>query len=392
MITNGWVRITALAAALVALAAALFIVRILYAPVIEPVLGVLLPLSIALALALLLDPTIDRMQRRGLSRGLSVAIVAIAFIGAFAVLLIFLVPVLVRQAAEMANNLPKYFGQVQDYISRFISAHQALLRKFHLPTTMEGVAARLSGWFQDAATASLSHIGALLGGLLGKAVWLILIPIVTIFLVVDMDRLKAKALLLVPERHRERTAQLATSVGRVFGAYIRGLVTVAFLYGIVCGAALALWKVPYAVMLGAAAGALSLVPYIGTISTLILVVVIALVSAPAAPLHAVWVAITILVLNQLFDNLVSPKVVGRAVGIHPALAIVALLIGARLFGIVGMILAVPAAASVQIIVLEFYPPLKGPEREEKPRGPSLLLRLWRRFRWKKGMEGAERAG
>lgn len=379
MITNTWLRITAWAAGLVAVAALLNIIALLYEPLIRPVLDVLLPFSIAVALALLLDPAIDRMEKRGMPRGRAVAVVALCFLLVIAVFGVFVVPVLINQAKELADNLPGYYTQAQDYVGRWMAGHAGLLRRFHAPTTMKALYAQISAEVQSAASGAISGAGALLANWASKSIWLVLIPIITLFMLADIDRIKAKALLLVPEKHRERTGSIVNSIGRVFGSYIRGLITVAVLYGTSCGIALAIWRVPYSVMLGAAAGALSLVPYIGTFSTIVLVALVALVSHPENPMYAVWVALTILVINQTFDNGVTPKVVGKAVGVHPALAILALLIGGQMFGIVGMIISVPVAASIQIVVLEFYPPLRGPKEKRKKREkPGFFSRLWQR--------------
>lgn len=374
MITNSWIRITAWAAGLLAVAAALHIIQLLYMPIIKPVLDVLAPLSFAFALALLLDPAIDRIQRRGLSRGAAVGVVAAALLAVIAISSIFLIPALIDQAKELGNNVPGYTREAENYGSRFMLRNRDLLERVHLPTTIEGVSSRYGGQIEKAAAASFSRVGNWLGGLVSSIIWLVIIPIVTIFLLIDIDKIKAKALLLMPERHRERTASLASFVGRVFGAYIRGLFTVAILYGIASGVAIWLWHVPYAVILGAAAGVLSLVPYIGTISTVFLVGIVAMVTS-GNPMLGLWTAATILALNQAFDNAVTPKIVGKAVGLHPALAIIALLIGARMFGFMGMVIAVPVAASIQIVVLEFYPPLKGPKEDEKPPKPSFLARI-----------------
>ncbi|MEN6372794.1 MAG: AI-2E family transporter [Armatimonadota bacterium] len=374
MTTRSWLRITSWAAVLLAVAAALHIIQILYLPVIKPVLDVLLPLSFAFALALLLDSTIDRIQRRGISRGAAVGIVALAFVAVIVISAVFLIPALIDQAKELAKNAPTYTREAGTYINGFMSNHRSLLERVHLPTSMEDISTRYGSQIENIAAASFSRVGTWLGGLLSSIVWLVIIPIVTIFLLIDIDKIKAKALLLAPERHRERTASLANSVGRVFGAYIRGLLTVAVLYGIACGVVIRILGVPYAVILGAAAGVLSLVPYIGTISTVILAGTVAMV-ASGNPMMGIWAALAILVMNQAFDNAVTPKIVGKAVGLHPALSIISLLIGARMFGFVGMIISVPVAASIQILVLEFYPPLRGPKEEEKPKKPSLFARI-----------------
>lgn len=387
MITNSWVRISAWAAGLLAVAAALHIVQVLYKPFIGPVLETLTPIFFAFALALLIDPTIDRLQKIGLSRGRAVAFVALAFVAVIVIISIFLIPVLINQATELAANMPKYWSQMEGYISGVMSDNAGLLRRAHLPTTIAGISERYGQQIGSIATNSFSTVAGSLAGLLSKVIWLILVPIVTIFLLIDIDRTKSKILLFVPEQYRERTSSLAGSIGHVFGAYIRGLLAVALLYGIACGIAIAIMRVPYAVMLGAAAGVLSLVPYVGTISTVLLVSLVAFVSSPGHPMSALWAALVILALNQLFDNVINPKIVGKAVGIHPAISITALLIGAKLFGLMGMIVAVPIAASIQIVVLEFYPSLRGPDQEEEKPKPSLWSRL--RAKWKKAEDGTE---
>lgn len=388
MVTNNSSRVFAWAAVLVAIAAGLFIINALYEPILRPILAVLLPFSVAVTIALMLDPAITAMARRGISRTGAIAVVAVLFLSSVAILMIVLVPLLVHQTADLQNNLPKYGTQVQLQTNRLLQENQGLLRRFHLPTRIQDINALLTTQAPKWAEESLKNVGSFLGGLASTAVWLVLIPIITVFLLPDIDRLKKKTLLLSPERHRKHTEAILGSVGRVFGAYIRGLLTVALLYGIACGVAIWLWGVPYAAILGAAAAALSLIPYIGTISTLIivaLVTVISELSAPSGnPMKAVWVAATILLLNQLFDNFLSPKLVGKAVGIHPALAIFALLVGGQMFGLVGMVISVPVAASIQLLVLEFYPAMGGPAVDkEKPAKPPLLIRLVQRIRNRK---------
>lgn len=376
MITNSWVRITAWAAGLLAVAALLHIVQILYGPVIAPVLSVLSPLSIALALALLLDPTIDRLQRRGLPRGAAVGLVALLFLAFLVLIISVLVPILIKQAGELSQRVPGYWLKAESSINDCMSKNQGLLKRTNLPTTMQEVSARYSKQIQTFAGATFSRFTGALQGMIGKVIWLVLIPVVTIFLLIDIDRIKQKTLLVIPEKHRMQTAELANSIGKVFGSYIRGLLLVACLYGVICGTIIRLYGVPYAVMLGVAAGILSLIPYVGAITTVVLATLVAFVSHPGNPSIALYLAITIILANQVSDMLITPKIVGKAVGLHPVIAIIALLLGASLFQFAGMLIAVPVAASIQIIILEFCPALKGPEVEDKPKKPSFLRRMF----------------
>lgn len=378
MVTNSYYRALTWAAVLLSIAAGLYIVSILYNPLIRPILQVLLPFSIAVVLALLLDPAITWMSQRGLSRGTAVALVIFLFLLTVVILAMVLIPVLIRQASELSDNAPKYVSTAQVQATRFMQSNQALLRRLHLPTNMQAINKLVSQQAPAVLSESFKNVGGILQSIISTAVWFVLIPIITVFLLPSMDQLKRKALLFVPEKHRSHTQIILASVGTVFGSYIRGLLTVALIYGFACGIAIRLWGVPYAAILGALAAGLSLIPYIGTISTLILVALVTVVSESAMPtgnpMKAVWVALTILALNQIFDNLLSPKLVGRAVGIHPALAILALLVGGQLFGLVGMIISVPVAASIQLLVIEFYPQLKDKDQETKPSKPPFLTR------------------
>lgn len=368
MVKNETPNVVIVAASMLVIAALLYIIQVLYVPIIKPIFEVLLPFLAALAIALMLDPVIDRLSKRGMSRGLAVALVGTTFLGAILIAAIFLIPALVHQGQDLYKNGPEYLSQADVYINKQMVTHKSLLERFHLPINTKGLANSLSSKL-PAAASSLENVPKYLGGFVSGAVILILIPIITVFLLMDIDKLKKKALLFVPKAYRDKTALLVGAMGKVFGSYIRGLITVSILYGIACGLFIAVRGIPYAVMLGTIAGVLSLVPYIGTISTLIIVGIVTLVQQPGHPMNALWMVLGLLVINQLFDNLVSPKVVGKAVGIHPALAIFALLLGAQLFGILGMILSVPVAASLQLLAMEYYPELKIEEEKKAKRSP-----------------------
>lgn len=373
MISNSWMRITSWAAGLVAVAAALYILQHL-SPWLRPILDVALPFSVAIGIALLLDPIITRLARR-MPRGVAVATVALAFLAVVVAVAWLLIPAIIAQGKTLAGNSDDYSRHVQSYVEKFVSTHESQLHRLGLPSTMKELSDKVSRWSSGLGQSTLSGATAFISAFAAKAIWLVIIPIVTIFLLADIDRLKRRSLLLVPEPQRERTAHIAGSIGRVFGSYLRGILTNAALYGMSCGILIWAMGVDYAVILGVTAGVLSLVPFIGTITTLTIVVVVTLVTHQGPATYAVVVALALLFVNQVFDNVIGPRILGKAVGIKPALTIFALLVGSAMAGIPGMILAVPVAASIQLVVLELYPPLRDPEEEERKPRWSIFGRL-----------------
>jgi len=369
----------------VTIAALIYVINSAFDPVIKPLLEILLPFCVALAIALALDGAIVRLQRRGLSRASAVTLVAVIFIAAIACFVIFVVPILIGQAVDLANNSPRYFDKIQTSLTHAIESNQRILKRFNLPSTTQEVLDEISKEIPALTSGFFKGLGGFLTEVASKAIWVILIPIITLFLVADIGTLKQRSLLLVPAKSREQTAEVATSIGHVFGAYVRGLVTVAIIFGLLCGIVLWMWGVPYAAILGAAATVLSLVPYIGVFSTVVIASLVELVHqlsiTDGNPITALWVALSIIAINQITDNLISPKVVGRAVGLHPAISILSLLIGGKLFGLAGMVLAVPVAASIRIVILELRPELKV--SEEKQPEPFLRKLLKKKLSSKK---------
>ena len=201
-------------------------------------------------------------------------------------------------------------------------------------------------------------------------VQLILTLIITFYFLVDIDRLRARLFYLAPEKWRPMMGHVGSDVGGVFSDYLRGLLIVCALYGVTTIGllyGLSLFHhslAQYALLVGAAAGVLYAVPYLGSFTTALVTFIVAFAAATGdhqsgLAFGGIAVAAT-LVVNQVFDNVVTPRVVGGGVGLHPILALFALVIGGELFGIAGMLLSVPIAGSIQAILFRLFPRLTQP--------------------------------
>ena len=335
----------------------------------EATLDVITPFAIGLVLALLLDPLADKLMRRGLSRMAAAGLV----FGVFLLLLVGIgwltVPLLIGQAGDLAQNGPNYISGLQDYVNHFLHTHPKI-GPIKLPGTVAQLSQQFSGQASDYLKQVSGHVYGFLVGSATIAIEFILTLIIAFYFLVDIDRLRARLFYLAPEKWRGLMGQLGSDVGGVFADYLRGLLIVCALYGLFTVGllyGLSIFHHPmarYALLVGAAAGVLYAVPYLGALSTALVTFIVAFAAATAdhqSGLAFGGIALgATLLLNQVFDNVVTPRVVGGGVGLHPVLALFALVIGGELFHLPGMLLSVPIAGSVQVILFRLYPRLTQP--------------------------------
>ena len=335
----------------------------------EATLAVSAPFVIGLVLALLLDPLADRLMKRGLSRTAASGLV----FGVFLLLIVgigwFTIPALIGEAKALVENGPIYIAGLQDAVNKFLAAHHKI-GPVKMPANFaqltSQVSAQVSGFLQLAG----GSIGTFLIGSATLLVQLVLALIIAFYFLVDIDRLRARLFYLAPEKWRSMMGHVGGDVGGVFSDYLRGLLIVCALYGVSTIGLLYGLSVfhhslaQYALLVGAAAGVLYAVPYLGSLTTALVTFVVAFAAATGdhqngLAFGGIAVAATLAV-NQVFDNIVTPRVVGGGVGLHPVLALFALVIGGELFGIWGMLLSVPIAGSIQAILFRLFPRLTQP--------------------------------
>lgn len=349
MPTDSASRTLLLLAGLALLAAGVWLVR-----------DVLPPFVIAAALALLLDPVLGRMQRAGMPRWAAVGITFLAFVAILFGSMAVLVPLAVNQLSELIRNLPQYTAQLQSLADDWALKNAALLQRLHLPPSLSDLSrdyqqdiSRYAQVFLERVFQSLQASAGLLG-------WLVIVPIVTLYLLADLNSLRTRVAYLIPDRHRDTVVGLAVQVSRVFGAYLRGLSALCLCYGFIVYLVLEIGvHLNYALVLGLLAVVLYAVPYLGQL-TLVLAAVLTAWVTGKSPGQIIGLVVAILVVGQLFDQVITPRVIGKQVGLHPVIGIFALMVGGQLFGLMGMVIAVPVAASVRVVLIQLFPRLSEP--------------------------------
>jgi len=309
---------------------------------------VLLPFVIGAAVAYLLDPVVDRLERRGLSRNLATSLITLAFVLLLLAMLLLLIPLATSQLLSFLDRMPRYFNKLQELASPYIVD---LVE--HLPDID-------AGKIKDALGAAGSMAGVLAqilkkvmeGGMvvLDLLSILFITPVVTFYLLRDWDVIVAKVDAWLPRPQAPMIRRLAREIDGVLAAFIRGQGTVCVVMAILYAVGLALVRLDFGVLVGIGAGVVTFIPYLGSIAGIGVALVIGAVQFLPSfwPLLAI---IAIFVLGQILEGYVlTPKLVGDKVGLHPVWVIFALLAGASLFGFLGMLLALPVAAAVGVLV------------------------------------------
>jgi predicted PurR-regulated permease PerM len=222
---------------------------------------------------------------------------------------------------------------------------------------------------------ALGSLTVFLGGVASKALWLVIIPIATFFFMRDYPVIRARMIALFPDAYQDRIDSMSREVVDVFSAYIRGLAKICGLYSIIACILFWLLGLQYWLFLGLLAGAFYAVPYVGQLVTALGSGIVAYMMDAHRVLffipvethsarYTVIVVVVAVVVQNVFDQLLYPRLVGGSVGLHPVVSIFSLMAGATLFGVWGMLLAVPVAASLQILMVTFFPKLtqKPPDR------------------------------
>ncbi|MGP9822304.1 AI-2E family transporter [Salinarimonas sp. NSM] len=339
---------------------------------------ILLPFVAALALAYLLDPVADRLERLGLGRLAATLLILLAFVLVLVLVLVLILPLVARETTAFLESLPGYVARLQ---SLLVERGAPLLDYLGVEISGEELQRNIG----DIVSRGAGYLGTVLGTLLasGQTVisvfsLLVLTPIIAFYLLVDWDRMVATVDGWLPLRNRATIRRLAGEIDSVLSRFVRGQATLCLILGGFYALALMAIGLNFGALIGLVAGLLSVIPYVGSITGLLLSVGVAIVQFWP---DWIWIVATlsIFLFGQFVEgNFLSPKLLGGAVGIHPVWLMFALFAFGSLFGFVGLLLAVPLAAMVGVLTrfalgryLEspFYDPAigRGPQRPAEDR-------------------------
>nr|WP_281802739.1 AI-2E family transporter [Methylocystis echinoides] len=317
---------------------------------------VLAPFVAGTALGYLLDPVADRMQRWGVSRLGAALLLLSAFIAFVVTALVILLPILTHQLAGFLTALPGYLqtlhGLVIEWSARFSSDYfKEFLERYGLG--VPSLNFDVEKYFNDLASQGAALIGDFLKSLIWRGYALInvvslivITPVVAFYMLLDWDHMVQIIDDLVPPRHREDVRLLARDIDRALAGFVRGQSLVCLFLGVWYAVGLSAIGLNFGFLIGVIAGFLSFIPYVGSITAFVLSIIISIVQAWPhinLPIEAIAIVTTGLIMD---GYVLSPRLVGASVGLHPVWIMFALLAFGALFGFTGLIVAVPVAAAL----------------------------------------------
>ncbi|MGH6851795.1 MAG: AI-2E family transporter [Methylocella sp.] len=321
--------------------------------------GVLLPFAAAFALGYLLNPVVDRLERLGFNRLGATLLIMACFVLVLVSISILIVPVVWRQLVSFIGELPDYAVKLEELISAETTRlgrdyGGILMDKFGLGGNAgaEFVSAT-NGLVAQAAQGAAAFLNSILtrgAALISLISLLVVTPVVAFYMLLDWHKMIATIDGLVPLRHRETVRALAREIDTALAGFLRGQSLVCLILGAWYGIGLTLVGLNFGLLIGITAGVLSFIPYVGSLIALILSSTVAIVQDwPQWKLLAM--SLGVFLIGQFLEgNILSPKLVGASVGLHPVWPIFALLAFGSLFGFTGLITAVPFAATAGVIM------------------------------------------
>ncbi len=304
--------------------------------------NVLLPFLVGGAIAYFLDPVADRLQRLGLSRVAATSVITLVMLIVMVALMLSVIPTLFAQLAALVDAAPEIAKRLQTFLlERFPQLQDST-------STMRQTLTQIGAFIQSkgaelAQTALLSALS-----IFSAIVFIVVVPVVAFYLLLDWDHMVARIDQMLPRDHVETARRLAREIDGVLAGFVRGQLSVCLVLGTYYSVALMLAGLQFGLVVGAIAGAVTFIPYIGAIIGGVLAIGLALFQ-----FWGDWVSIGIIgaifVAGQFFEgNVLTPRLVGKSVGLHPVWLLLALSAFGSIFGFVGMLIAVPVAASLGV--------------------------------------------
>ena len=330
----------------------LIVVTVMY--VLSQITSVYLPVVLSVILAFILNPVVQSIRRlrlwparRNIPYGPAILLAFAFFLGFLFLLIMFIFRPFVDEFNRFMVNLPLISEQVRKLT--FFIGNQAYSSQ--IP---EGFHTIVDQTLSGVASYSMTLARRLVTGVISFAtgiVELIVVPVLTFYLLKDWKVLRESFVALMPTGLRTKTREVIGQMATVVSGYIRGQVLVSLIVGLIVFSGMYFFRIEYPMVLGLLAGLTEMIPILGAFIGAAPAVLLAYLVSPAL---AVKVAVFYVIVQQIENHIIVPKVMGHSIDLHPIAIIISLLIGGQLFGIVGMMAAVPAAALIKVLAMNLW--------------------------------------
>ncbi|WP_323041625.1 AI-2E family transporter [Gemmobacter sp.] len=305
---------------------------------------VILPFVVGSAIAYFLDPVADRLERAGLNRAAATTVISLFALLIMVALVLAVIPTLINQLTALVNAAPDIVKRLQTFLTNAFP---------DLADNTSTIRQSLAELGDTVKSKGLELANTIIGsamGVLDAVLFIVVVPVVAFYMLLDWDRMVAHVNRLLPRDHAPVIRHLASEIDRVLAAFVRGQLSVCVVLGAYYAVALALAGLQFGLVVGAIAGAITFIPYVGALVGGALAIGLALFQF-WGDWWSIGLVAAIFALGQFLEgNVITPRLVGNSVGLHPVWLLFALSAFGTLFGFVGMLVAVPVAASIGVLV------------------------------------------
>jgi predicted PurR-regulated permease PerM len=352
-----------------------YLALLVYRYLLHPIRVVFAPLVLALAIVYLLNPLVSWMERRGVPRLWGSLLTYLLFLGGVGVGLRYLIPLIADQVSGFVASVPDLLQRAQDSLNELKDRLRIDLDTTSLVTSLGP---------GGGGSEFISRIFSITAGVVHVAFVVILGIVLGFYLLVDLPKIQKGALALIPARRRPAVLGIIERMGRALGGFFRGQLLVALFVGVASMAGLYIVGLPYWALVGLIAGLFNLIPLIGPFIGAVPALFIAFTTEESCCILrlepgwtlAIGASLALLIVQQIDNHIISPNIVARTVKLHPVTVMLGLLVAGTLFGLWGMLLAVPVIAAVKILILHYWdtrmqwPPQPAPGAADEGPAPG----------------------
>ncbi|PZG40702.1 AI-2E family transporter [Listeria ivanovii] len=299
----------------------------------------------------LFNPVIDWLEKKKWKRGWAIALLYVVIIGLIILLFSFVIPAVKDQIISLFKTFPGYWDQITQKFNEFSQSSLFDQLKDKLSTNMSDIMKTISEKGTSVLNGAITSIGSIVGTVTEVILAIVTTPLVLFYLLKDGKKLPDFLLKMLPVNGRAHTRQVLGEANHQISSYIRGQIIVSLCIGILLFIGYLIIGLPYALTLAIIAACTSIVPYLGPAIAITPAIIIAIVTSPwlLVKLIIVWC-----VVQLLEGKFISPQVMGKTLKVHPITILFVILVAGNLFGVLGVIFAVPGYAVLKVIVIHVF--------------------------------------
>jgi predicted PurR-regulated permease PerM len=308
---------------------------------------ILIPFIFAFFIAYLLNPIVKFVEKRNFPKCWAILWVYLVVFILAGIVIVFGVPHILGELNKLIHDIPKLAQEVQSIMTNV----QTRYSRFALPEGIKEVVSERIIQYQELLLNAVRAGTTSLINVISYCISLVIAPVFAFYMLKDIGQIKDSITLTIPRKYRSDMLAIGRDIDEIISAFLRGHFLVCVIVGILTGVGMYLIGLDFALIIGIIAGVAELVPFLGPIIAAVPALSLALLISRETALYAVLV---ILIVQQLENAVISPKILGRSMGLHPLVVIFTIMAGGELYGLLGILLAVPVAATLKVVLRYIY--------------------------------------